>query len=219
VSDFFNPSGSACCSAIGMYSWQDGNIGGVIEDCAVELNGERGWGFGGEFAFNVSRGKGVTIRRCRSRGAQRGFNNDTNPNQNVILADNYFDLPAGVSYGALLEYPNPGSQFLRNTIIVRGAGSAAFPVTRDPSGNKLLFAGNRVIAAGSWAGASAGFDIPEIATQIELRDNATLGTPAARINNLVAASNGMMKGNTQDGTPWLWPVQQPNEGWEFGGVV
>jgi hypothetical protein len=221
VKSFRNPNGNGCCSAISLNCWGGGAISGVIQDCAVELNGERGWGFGGEFAYNLSCGKDVTLQGCSARGAQRSFNNDTWPNLDLLLIRNRFYVPDGSCIAVLLAKDNRESRFIENTIVLKGARNTGFHIDRSPGGNCLYFGDNRIISVGGWKGAALAFNCADNGepllrpSAIEWDGNSVAGSPAARIDNLISSEMGHMAGNTVNGLEWLWPAAQPNPGWEF----
>jgi hypothetical protein len=216
VSDFYNPSGNGCCSAIGMYC-QDakGTITGEIADCHVHLNGERGWGFGGEFAYNCSNSQDLTLVRCSSKGAQRGFNNDTWPNKGLLVQHCHFDVPAGNCIGILLKKANPASEFWDNTILLRSANSVGVQIERDGNG-EMTFITNRFIAVGAWTGKAISFNCQSnadpdlVPLNVTLRNNSVEFASNATIDTLVTPAVGNMRDNLVNGDVKQWPVEQPN---------
>lgn len=226
VTEFHNPTGFGGCSAISMNRWDEGagSIQGIISGCEVVLNGERGWGFGGEFAYNASTAWGLVITNCTSRGAQRGFNDDTFPNYCLSMAGNYFEMPPGISYGIALFKANYWSRFHQNTIVLKSAWSSGIILDKAASGfNNTLIDHNTFIVTGkAWTGVSWPFNLndgllPElIPAHVHLQNNQILNDgPSARIVNLVPPQVGYMAGNKVNGTEALWPVPQPNPGWTY----
>lgn len=217
VSDFYNPWGNGACSAISMNCWTgQGTISGIIEDCCVRLNGERGWGFGGEFAYNLSNADNLIIYRCKSYGAQRGFNNDTHPNVQLTLRDNYFDMPPGVCVGVLLLKPNMGSYFRGNTIILRSNNACGFQIEKAGSAANLHLHNNRIIAVGAWPGEAYAFNMysnfkkEKVPLGVNMTDNEVLFNPASPMKCLLMPEIGYMSGNKINGADWLWSVAQEN---------
>jgi hypothetical protein len=226
VTDFYNPTGNGACSAISMNRWDHGagSIQGLIQGCEVVLNGERGWGYGGEFAYNASSAWGLVITNCTAIGAQRGFNNDTFPNYFLSVAGNNFDMPPGICVGFALIEGNPWSRFYNNTITLKSPGASGFLIDRAGiDGDNMLLDNNTVAAGGgAWTDVSWPYNFNDnyradlIPTNIHLERNKVInGGALKRMVTLTPASVGFMSGNNLNGAPWLWPVMQPNLGWTY----
>lgn len=239
VTDFYAPYSRGYASAISINRWSVpcGTVEGLITGCDVDLGGHSGaWPDGtsycaGRFAYNAHQASRLVITNCTAVGVNRGFNNDTFPNQYVSLIHNVFDIPRGQGICAIEG--NTWSRIHGNEIAIRGSGSQGILVERnsDLPAERMMIDMNNVVGAlqtdgNQWSGTSNPFHLHSqwltsyIPRNVELRDNGVdEGSSGGTFVNLAPPSVGYMVGNDA----WTdeisagnsYEVVQPNSGWTY----
>jgi hypothetical protein len=200
-----------------------GRIEGIVEDCAVYLNGNDTNTPGGEFAYNATNTRSAIFRRNFAQGAQRGFNNDSAPNETITIAENTFIMPPGANfqakcYGIYLITQTTWSRIYDNNITISGNDSSGIIVQgatplRGES-HDLFVHNNRIYKASHWTGNVVGYGFnfqpgaPE-PFNIHLEFN----TVSPELNNLVPGQVGAVMLNDGVYSYWsnsvLHSLQQP----------
>jgi hypothetical protein len=165
VSSFYNPSGYGACSAIslnkfpGVSNYSNGYIQGRVEDCAITLNGN-----GGEFAYNAHRTVSCVWSNNTATNANRGFNNDTPYNHNVVFQNNSFVLPSNVSYGLYLLNDTCWARIYENSAKCDLSGQSVWVCGGPQPGylngcTNVLFDHNTITVTGNRGITSYGFSL------------------------------------------------------------
>jgi hypothetical protein len=230
VSNFYNLSGYANCSAIMLNHPTEsrGYISGIIDHCKVVLHGPGDPGWGGEFAYNSFQTFGCVLTNCTAIGGQRGFNNDTASNEGFSFVNNTFDLTGNTSYGFYIVNGSTWCRFSGNTIIFRSYGCNGIVIDGQTPTNfasyNILFDRNTFYATNDWSGTSYAINFNDgglgqkVPTHINVENNTILADP--RLSSLIPASVGYVAGNTGtimsgNAPNYAPPLQQPNFGWAF----
>jgi hypothetical protein len=210
----------------------------LVEDCHVELPGkEEGAGHpfsGSEFAYNAHNTVDSVFRRNIAVGGQRGFNNDSAPNNGLTLAFNTFDPAHGTNYlatcyGINLEWATTWSQVYSNTLTVGAAGSQAIRIS-GTGVDKLLCEeiavhNNKINITPTWNpsyGQAWGVNLEpnwDAAANVHVENNQIDERLANLIPGVPTSIGYDMSNSNLLNTVLLGPSQgfplQPNPGWTF----
>lgn len=183
-----------------------GVIGGAITGCEVILDPSKDGGF----AYNAHWARNLVINNNVSTGARRGFNNDSTPNEGLVIASNKFTFPKNAT-GLLIMHDTHYSRIYSNWFVftgpVPGTGDGSGflisgPQDGDPGAGNLLLENNKVEYEGEWSAHSFGFHLYNhwipLTGKLHLERNSAVGD----FHN--EGKVDIVFQNSSDGTLMMW---------------